>query len=336
MKSAKAFRFVTLSALVHSGLVLALLMAPQSTPPPEEKETAVEFDTAADLGEQAPAQSPVATTPQVKAAVTAPAPAPTVKTPAPITELPPKKVVADADDSEITEPVVAVVPAPASLNEAAEEETVEAEAEESDVEVPVAEETPQDEPEKALTAEEESTPEDALPEETAPVMAEEPAESPMVAAEEEAAKPEVSESAGEDLASQAEKAPGEEQKAQSPQGQSESQGQAAQGVRSYEDLSQMPGNHPPAYPTQARLQRQQGQVVLQYFVTPGGEVSNMKLVKSSGYASLDQEAIRSISQYKYRPGQQGWTVHPVNFSLKGPEQSMGGRLRTSMNEALRK
>lgn len=103
-----------------------------------------------------------------------------------------------------------------------------------------------------------------------------------------------------------------------------------QAVRSYESLSQVPGNSPPKYPSQARLNRQQGKVVLKYFVTTDGNVASLQLMQSSGFPLLDQEAVNSIRQFRYRPGQEGWTVHPVNFSLKGPEQKMGGRLRTSM------
>lgn len=102
------------------------------------------------------------------------------------------------------------------------------------------------------------------------------------------------------------------------------------GVRSYESLSQVPGNIPPQYPSRARLQRQQGQVILKYFVTSEGQVDSLQMVQSSGFPLLDKEAVDSIRQFRYRPGQEGWTLHPVDFTLRGPEQKVGGRLRTSM------
>ncbi len=100
-------------------------------------------------------------------------------------------------------------------------------------------------------------------------------------------------------------------------------------VRSYLDLSQVKGNKPPHYPTLARRMNQQGQVQLAYFVNSDGSIENIKLVKSSGYKLLDKEALRAVSQYKYKPGQAGWTLHPVNFQLQGPVKKMPSRLRTS-------
>lgn len=100
-------------------------------------------------------------------------------------------------------------------------------------------------------------------------------------------------------------------------------------IRSYLDLTQVRGNRPPQYPTIARRNNQQGQVKLAYFVNSDGSVGKMKLVKSSGYPLLDKEAVRAVSQYKYTPGQAGWTLHPVNFQLQGPVKKMPSRLRTS-------
>lgn len=100
-------------------------------------------------------------------------------------------------------------------------------------------------------------------------------------------------------------------------------------TRSYLDLRQRPGNVPPQYPTTARRQGWEGEVRLIYYVTAAGQVRNLKLMRSSGYEALDQEAVRAISQYRYMPGQAGWTTHPVYFSLKGPTEESNGRLRTS-------
>lgn len=106
-------------------------------------------------------------------------------------------------------------------------------------------------------------------------------------------------------------------------------GQPSGKVRSYLDLRQVSGNRPPSYPVIARRQQQQGKVHLAYYVKSNGSVSNLRLVQSSGYPMLDQEAIRAVSKYRYQPGQAGWTIHPVNFSLQGPSKKMPSRLRTS-------
>lgn len=103
----------------------------------------------------------------------------------------------------------------------------------------------------------------------------------------------------------------------------------ASNPRSYLDLKQKPGNVPPRYPDLARRQGTQGQVELKYFVTEQGSVSNIQIVKSSGSAVLDKEAVDAISRYQYYPGQQGWAAHPVSFSLKGPQQVAPSRLRTA-------
>ena len=103
----------------------------------------------------------------------------------------------------------------------------------------------------------------------------------------------------------------------------------ASNPRSYLDLKQKPGNVPPRYPDLARRQGAQGQVELKYFVTEQGSVSNIQIIKSSGSAVLDKEAVDSISRYQYYPGQQGWAAHPVSFSLKGPQQVAPSRLRTA-------
>ncbi len=364
MSSSKAFRFVTVSTLIHTGAVLALLVAPALMPTPEpmgtETGTTVEFETSTPLGEQT--ETPV----KASEEIAAPAPVKAEKSDdvaevvvpkkaepkkevvkkEPVkkafkepeakiaTVLPPKQVVEKTEEAAPeTVPVVAVEPENID-SEISDEPVIEEVADSSEIEkelMMAAEETPA--PEKTQLQ---------------PVAVEEKPEISEMAEEELKEETLVEEALAEDAAKEEAVAPvaaiaGEDQgevKAQdsivvgdSTQAAPSSAAQnfgTSQGLRNYEDLSQVPGNKPPQYPEQARLQKQQGQVVLQYFVTASGQVSNMKLIKSSGYASLDQEAVNSVGQFKYRPGQQGWTVHPVNFTLKGPEQKMGGRLRTSM------
>ncbi|MCB0421424.1 MAG: TonB family protein [Bdellovibrionales bacterium] len=100
------------------------------------------------------------------------------------------------------------------------------------------------------------------------------------------------------------------------------------GTRDVRHLRQVSGNVPPQYPYDDRLKNNQGQVLVHYYVTPQGHVSNIRVVKSSGYSTLDREALRALSQYRFYPGQQGSTKHWVNFSLTGKAQSLTGGLKT--------
>lgn len=94
-------------------------------------------------------------------------------------------------------------------------------------------------------------------------------------------------------------------------------GGTAESPRSYLELRQSRGNRPPIYPVLARRNGWQGEVVLNYYVTSTGQVEKVSVSRSSGFELLDKEAVRAISQFRYVPGQAGWTSHPVLFNLKG-------------------
>jgi TonB family protein len=98
-------------------------------------------------------------------------------------------------------------------------------------------------------------------------------------------------------------------------------------IRDYRDIVQLPGNIPPQYPVAARRNRQEGLVKLAYFVNSDGTVRDVKILKSSGYQMLDQEAVVAVERYRYKPGQAGWALHPVSFQLRGEEEAAFGRLR---------
>lgn len=95
-------------------------------------------------------------------------------------------------------------------------------------------------------------------------------------------------------------------------------------AKDFANLKQKPGNRPPKYPMNDRRLKREGQVELTYFVSKQGTVEEIKVVKSSGYATLDHEAMETIRRYKFVPGQEGWTNHPVTFSLQGDAQQVGG------------
>ena len=87
-------------------------------------------------------------------------------------------------------------------------------------------------------------------------------------------------------------------------------------VKSSQTLIPAPGNPEWSYPQQARQNKKEGSVFLQYFVDDTGFVDKIKLLKSSGYSILDNEALRVMARQKYRPGQSGWYRHRVDFKLK--------------------
>jgi TonB family protein len=97
-------------------------------------------------------------------------------------------------------------------------------------------------------------------------------------------------------------------------------------------LKQAPNNRPPSYPKELRLQQVQGKGQLKYYVNKDGRVGEMELTQSTGSPELDKVALDSFSKYKFIPGQEGYTVHNFEFSLKGPAEPEGRRLRTTLNK----
>ncbi len=87
-------------------------------------------------------------------------------------------------------------------------------------------------------------------------------------------------------------------------------------VKSSQTLVPVPGNPAWVYPQQAQNNKNEGSVFLQYFVDDTGFVDRIKLLKSSGYSTLDNEALRIMARQRYQPGQSGWYRHRVDFKLK--------------------
>jgi periplasmic protein TonB len=56
----------------------------------------------------------------------------------------------------------------------------------------------------------------------------------------------------------------------------------------------------PEYPDLARRARQEGTVVLDAIITPGGGVEDVAVLKSAGVL-LDEAALRAVRRWGYRP-----------------------------------
>ena len=81
-------------------------------------------------------------------------------------------------------------------------------------------------------------------------------------------------------------------------------------------------NPHPAYPEAARAARQQGVVMLQVRVGAGGNVSSVRVARSSGFPLLDERARSTVAErWKFRPAKAGGVpiasdvTIPIRFTL---------------------
>jgi len=75
--------------------------------------------------------------------------------------------------------------------------------------------------------------------------------------------------------------------------------------------------HPlPHYPDEARKDHLVGKSVLSLHVRTDGVVDAAKIIKSTGYKILDDEAIRTMRTWRFRPENRDFTVKvPCDFEL---------------------
>lgn len=99
------------------------------------------------------------------------------------------------------------------------------------------------------------------------------------------------------------------------------------GVRSLDQLRQMPGNPKPQYSMEERLQRHQGNIVFYAYITKAGKPENFKMVTSTGYRNLDSKTLTALKKWRFYPGQEGWVELPFEWNLKGGVQEMPTALR---------
>lgn len=78
----------------------------------------------------------------------------------------------------------------------------------------------------------------------------------------------------------------------------------------------------PVYPTQFRLAKEQGRVVVQVLVDTTGRPVQVSLQGSSGYPALDESALTAVRSARFRPFMEGgaaqpvWVLIPINFVLQ--------------------
>lgn len=98
-------------------------------------------------------------------------------------------------------------------------------------------------------------------------------------------------------------------------------------IRDASELVARPNNPKPTYPQQDRLLGRQGTAVIIGRIGNDGSVISVQLERSSGSASMDQEAMKAFGKWKYMPGQQGLVRVPIQFQLMGAAKEMPATLR---------
>lgn len=78
----------------------------------------------------------------------------------------------------------------------------------------------------------------------------------------------------------------------------------------------------PEYPVSSIRQQHEGTVWLSVEILPNGRVGQVRLDQSSGYAKLDESAMREARKWRMKPGMQDgvatamWKRVPITFQLK--------------------
>lgn len=81
-------------------------------------------------------------------------------------------------------------------------------------------------------------------------------------------------------------------------------------------------NPSPAYPAISRRLGEEGKVVIRVLIGRDGMPQQGSIDQSSGYARLDQAALRAVMGWRYVPGQRDgkaqdmWFNVPIHFALQ--------------------
>lgn len=80
-------------------------------------------------------------------------------------------------------------------------------------------------------------------------------------------------------------------------------------------------NPKPAYPILSRKLGEQGKVQVRVLIGTDGHALKAEIGQSSGFERLDQAALATALQWRYRPGKRGgipeamWFIVPIEFAL---------------------
>ena len=83
----------------------------------------------------------------------------------------------------------------------------------------------------------------------------------------------------------------------------------------------LPVNTQPEYPPAALQARHEGRVLLAVLVSEQGKAAKLRVIKSSGFKSLDDSATLAVRSWKFQPAERAgkptacWVKVPVNFRI---------------------
>lgn len=106
---------------------------------------------------------------------------------------------------------------------------------------------------------------------------------------------------------------------------------APTGIRSLDQLRQMPGNPRPMYDREERRRGDQGEVAFVAYISKEGFPTQFRLMKSTGFRNLDGKTLAALKKWRFYPGQEGWVELPFRWDLKGGVQEDGGLLRRAVS-----
>lgn len=104
-----------------------------------------------------------------------------------------------------------------------------------------------------------------------------------------------------------------------------------QGIRSLDQLKQLPGNPRPQYDREERRRGDQGKVTFVAYISKDGFPSQFRQLESTGFKNLDEKTLAALKKWRFYPGQEGWVELPFRWDLKGGLQEDGGLLRRSIS-----
>jgi TonB family protein len=107
---------------------------------------------------------------------------------------------------------------------------------------------------------------------------------------------------------------------------------APTGIRSLDQLRQMPGNPRPQYDIEERRRGDSGKASYVAYITKEGVPVKFRQTRSTGHANLDSKTLAALKKWRFYPGQEGWVEMPFQWDIKGNAEQDGGRLRAAVSQ----